>query len=86
MPQSLAARVCTGSCTVVATTLLLLAVSGATGFPEIALLVVLAVAVGAFAATLVSPRRAAPAAPPAPAPAAPAAASTPASVPAPGGR
>ncbi|WP_035793503.1 hypothetical protein [Kitasatospora mediocidica] len=72
MPHSLAARVCTGTCTVVATTLVLLAVSGATAFPEIALLVALSVAVGAFAATLVSPRRTTSAPAPAPAPAAPA--------------
>lgn len=66
MPHSLAARVCTGSCTVVATALVLLAISGATGFWEIALLVALSVAVGALAATLTFPRRTAPSSTPAP--------------------
>lgn len=72
MSHSLAARVCTGTGVTVACTLALLAVSGATGFPEIALLVLLAVAVGTLAATLPARRRTAPAP-----------ASTPASVPAP---
>ncbi|MDH6110725.1 hypothetical protein P3T36_003094 [Kitasatospora sp. MAP12-15] len=78
MPHSLAARVCTGTCTVVATALLLLAVSGATGFPEIALLVALSVAVGTLAATLTSPRRSTPAAAPTPAAPAPTPAPAPA--------
>ncbi len=68
MSHSLAARVCTGSCVAVATTLVLLAVSGAAGFPEIALLVLCSVAVGALAVTLPNARRRTPVPVPAPAP------------------
>ncbi|MFI9273620.1 hypothetical protein ACIGXM_23315 [Kitasatospora sp. NPDC052896] len=57
MPHSLAARVCAGTCTVVVTALVLLALSGATGFPEVALLTLLSVVAGTLVAALPGRRR-----------------------------
>lgn len=52
MPRPTIAQLCTGTLTVVATTVALLAVSGATGVFEIAVLVAFAVALGTLATAL----------------------------------
>ena len=52
MPRPTVAQICTGTLTVVAATLALLTVSGATGLLEIAVLVAFALALGTLATAL----------------------------------